>query len=95
MRPEYQAYWKKNLQIIVSLLVIWILVSVVGSIIFAEPLSKVSFFGISFSFWLAQQGSIIIFVCIIFYYAVRMGKLDREVNSEIVETKDESRGLSQ
>lgn len=92
MKPEYQAYWKKNLRLIVSLMVIWTLVSVVGAIILAEPLSKIPFFGVSLSFWLAQQGSIIVFVCLIFFYAVRMGKLDREINQGISE-KDGSKGV--
>ncbi len=95
MKPEYQAYWRKNLNLIISLLIVWALVSLVGAIILAEPFSKISFFGVSLAFWLAQQGSIIVFVCLIFIYAVKMGKLDEEFNKSIEEPIDGSKGVPQ
>ena len=73
-----KAYWKKNLAIIVSLLVIWALVSLVAGIILAIPLYGIQIGQLPLSFWFAQQGSIIIFIILIFYYAWRMDRLDQE-----------------
>jgi putative solute:sodium symporter small subunit len=78
LTERQKTYWKKNTALIRNLLVIWALVSLVGAIILGGPLSGVPFFGITLSFWLAQQGSILVFVCLIFYYAIRMDQLDKE-----------------
>ncbi|WP_257346929.1 DUF4212 domain-containing protein [Pseudalkalibacillus decolorationis] len=83
-----QEYWKKNTRLIQILLMIWALVSLVAAIVLAVPLSKVQFFGVPLSFWFAQQGSIIIFLILIFYYAKKMDKLDEEYNvQEVILTK--------
>lgn len=71
-------YWRANLRVIAILLAIWALVSYVAAIILAEPLYNVRFFQLPLSFWFAQQGSIIIFVILIFVYSWWMNKLDRE-----------------
>ncbi len=73
-----QAYWKKNISIILGLLTIWASVSFIPAIFFASALHSVQFFGVPLSYWFAHQGSILIFVCIIWYYAWRMDKLDKE-----------------
>jgi len=77
-----QKYWQKNLKLILILLSIWFLVSYVGGIILAKPLSNIPFFGVSLSFWLANQGSILIFVILIFIYAFYMDRLDEEYVKE-------------
>lgn len=72
----HRVYWRKNLTITAILLVIWFVVTyVVG--FFARDLNF-SFFGWPFSFWMGAQGSLIIYVVIIWFYARYMNKLDQE-----------------
>jgi putative solute:sodium symporter small subunit len=73
-----QAYWKANLRLLVILLVIWFVVSFGFGIILAEPLNAIRVGGVGLGFWFAQQGSIYVFVALIFVYVWRMNKLDRE-----------------
>ncbi|ENH95839.1 hypothetical protein J416_14041 [Gracilibacillus halophilus YIM-C55.5] len=70
-------YWKKNIQLIISLLIVWAIVGFGGAVIFAEPLYNIRFFEVSFSFWVAHQGAIIVFILLILIYALRMDRLDR------------------
>ncbi len=71
-------YWSANLRIITWSLVIWALCSLVFGIILVEPLNAISIGGYKLGFWFAQQGSIYIFLALIFFYAWRMNRLDRE-----------------
>ena len=75
---NHQAYWRKNLRITGILLVIWFVVTYVMAF-FARDLSF-NFFGWPFSFYMAAQGSLIIYVAIIAFYASYMNKLDIEHN---------------
>jgi putative solute:sodium symporter small subunit len=77
---QRQAYWRANTALIRNLLIIWGLVSLVFSILLVQPLNGLRFFGVPFGFWMAQQGSILVFVGLIFIYAVQMDKLDRKYN---------------
>ena len=77
---NHRAYWRKNIALIRNLLIVWALVSLVFSILLVEPLNTIRFFGVPFGFWMAQQGSILVFVALIFIYAVQMDKLDRKHN---------------
>ena len=73
---RHRSYWRKNLKLTAALLVIWFVVTfVVGY--FARDLSF-SFFGWPFSFWMAAQGSLIVYVVLTWYYARTMDRLDRE-----------------
>jgi putative solute:sodium symporter small subunit len=85
-------YWKKNVAIIRNLLIIWAAVSFVPAIFFAEALHKIQFFGVPLAFWFAQQGSMVVFVGLIFYYAWRMDKLDQEYEVEEVKVTDKAKG---
>ena len=76
-------YWKKNIQIVTILLSIWFLASFGFGIIFANDLDEINFFGFKLGFWFAQQGSILIFVAIIFIYIRLMKKLDQDFKKEI------------
>ena len=76
-------YWKKNIQIVTILLLIWFLASFGFGIIFANDLDQINFFGFKLGFWFAQQGSILIFVAIIFIYIRLMKKLDQDFKEEI------------
>jgi putative solute:sodium symporter small subunit len=78
LTERQKVYWQKNIALIRNLLIIWAVISLGLGIILAKPLSAVPFFGVSFSFWIAQQGSILVFVILIFYYAVRMQRLDED-----------------
>jgi putative solute:sodium symporter small subunit len=77
-QSQRQQYWRRNLRLMASLLVVWALVSFGAGIIFVEPLNKVDFLGFPLGFWFAQQGSIIVFVILIAIYVWRMDKLDSE-----------------
>lgn len=72
------AYWEANKRIIMVSLVIWALVSFGFGILLRPLLSGISVGGTDLGFWFAQQGSILVFLAIIFFYAFRMNKLDRE-----------------
>jgi putative solute:sodium symporter small subunit len=73
---KHREYWRKNLRITGVLLAIWFVVTyVVG--FFARDLNF-SFFGWPFSFWVAAQGSLVVYVVIIWYYARTMNRLDQE-----------------
>ncbi len=71
-------YWKINLKVIGGCMFLWALVSLGFGIILAEPLNAIQFGGYKLGFWFAQQGSIYTFIALIFFYAWRMNKLDRE-----------------
>ncbi|KIN78200.1 DUF4212 domain-containing protein [Sulfitobacter mediterraneus] len=72
------AYWSANVRLILISLAIWALVSFGFGIILRPALSGIAVGGTDLGFWFAQQGSIIIFLILIFFYAWRMNKLDRE-----------------
>ncbi|WP_300513689.1 DUF4212 domain-containing protein [Aliiroseovarius sp.] len=72
------AYWSANLRIIVISLIIWALVSFGFGILLRPMLSGIAVGGSDLGFWFAQQGSILVFLALIFFYAFRMNKLDRE-----------------
>lgn len=77
--PEkMKAYWRKNLQTLFILLLIWFVVSFGFGILLVEPLNEFRLGGYKLGFWFAQQGSIYAFVILIFVYVVRMNKLDKE-----------------
>lgn len=71
-------YWKANLRLMTILLSIWFVCSFVFGIILVEPLNEIRLGGYKLGFWFAQQGSIYIFVVLIFVYAKKMARLDRE-----------------
>lgn len=78
-----QEYWRRNIRLKTILLVIWALVSVVASIFLVVPLNEVSIGGFPLGFWMAQQGSIIVFVILIFVFAKKMDRYDAELEEEI------------
>ena len=71
-------YWKKNLQYLLILLSIWFVVSFGCGILFVETLNSIRVGGFPLGFWFAQQGSIYVFVVLIFVYVSLMNKLDKE-----------------
>jgi len=73
-----EAYWKAHLRIIIISLIIWALCSFGFGILLRPALSGISVGGTDLGFWFAQQGSILVFLVLIFFYAFRMNKLDQE-----------------
>ena len=80
MSANNDNYWADNIRLILKLLVIWFLVSFVFGIILVEQLNTIKFAGFQLGFWFAQQGSIISFVLLIFYYIKKMAELDAKYN---------------
>lgn len=72
------AYWRENIRLVLILLAIWFVVSYVFGIILVEPLNHIKLGGVGLGFWFAQQGSIYVFLVLIFVYASRMNALDRK-----------------
>ncbi len=75
---QAQEYWRRNLSLMIKLLVIWFVVSYGCGILLVDVLNQVQIGGYKLGFWFAQQGSIYVFVVLIFYYANRMAALDKE-----------------
>ncbi len=75
-------YWAANVRIILISLAIWALVSFGFGILLRPLLSGISVGGTDLGFWFAQQGSILVFLALIFFYAWKMNKLDREYGTE-------------
>ena len=73
-----QEYWKATLKLIAMCLAIWFVVSYLFGILLVDQLNAISIGGYRLGFWFAQQGSIYVFVVLIFFYAYRMNKLDRK-----------------
>ena len=77
---DASAYWKANIRLVAICLVIWFIVSFLFGIILVDALNAIRIGGYMLGFWFAQQGSIYVFVVLIFFYAWRMGHLDRQFN---------------
>ncbi len=77
-KPEASGYWAANIRIVTWCLVIWAIVSFGFGILLRPLLSSIPVGGSDLGFWFAQQGSILVFLGLIFFYAWRMNKLDRE-----------------
>ena len=77
-KKNLEEYWKKNLRYLFILLSIWFIVSYGFGILLAEPLNRIQFGGFKLGFWFAHQGSIYVFVALIFIYVRWMNKLDKE-----------------
>ncbi len=77
-----QEYWKKNLKYLVILLSIWFTVSFGFGILLIDELNLIKIGGFKLGFWFAQQGSIYVFVTLIFIYIGLMNKLDKKYHSK-------------
>jgi putative solute:sodium symporter small subunit len=72
------AYWKANVRVILTCLGVWALVSYVLGYLLAGPFNGVNLGNVPLSFWIVQQGAIIVFVVLIFVYAAVMDRLDQQ-----------------
>ena len=77
-KEKYRIYWRKNLQYLAVLLGIWFTVSYGFGIVLVEQLDRIRIGGFGLGFWFAQQGSIYVFVILIFVYARVMDRLDKK-----------------
>ena len=78
IKNKSKAYWKDNIKYLLILLTVWFLVSFGAGIIFKNFLNEFKFGGFKVGFWFAQQGSMYVFVFLIFIYVRLMNKLDKE-----------------
>lgn len=78
MENNSKTYWGTVLGLLTKILIIWFLVSFGAGILFAPELNSISLGGYPLGFWFAHQGSMYIFIALIFYYAKKMGDIDRE-----------------
>ena len=81
MKNKNQSYWKSNLKVVFSLLLVWLIASYGFGIIFSNFLDQIKIGGFKLGFWFAQQGSIFVFVILIFYYAFKMNQIDKNHNA--------------
>ena len=77
-KSKFKAYWKENIKYLFILLTVWFLVSFGAGIIFKNFLNEFKFGGFKLGFWFAQQGSMYVFVILIFIYVKLMNKLDKK-----------------
>ena len=73
-----KAYWYATLKLVGCILAVWFIVSYGFGILFAPALNSIKLGGYPMGFWWAQQGSIYVFVALIFIYAKLMGNLDEK-----------------
>ena len=72
------SYWKANLRLLLGCLIVWFVVSFGLGVLLVDVLNRIEIAGFKLGFWFAQQGSIYTFLALIFFYARRMNKLDRD-----------------
>ena len=77
-KSNAKAYWKENIRYVLILLAIWFLVSYGAGILFKDTLNQIKMGGFKLGFWFAQQGSMYVFVILIFVYVRLMNKLDKK-----------------
>jgi len=75
---DTRAYWSANLRLTVSLLVVWFIASYGAGILFRDFLDRFFIGGAPLGFWFSQQGSIYVFVALIFVYCAAMNRLERK-----------------
>ena len=71
-------YWSKNLSLMLRLFLIWFVVSFGCGIVLVDWLNQFRLGGYPMGFWFAQQGSVFVFVGLVFYYAHKMSSIDHE-----------------
>ena len=78
MDSASKRYWRLNLCYLAVLLLVWFLASLGCGVLFVDWLDQYRLGGFKLGFWFAQQGSIYIFVAIIFVYVWLMNRLERK-----------------
>lgn len=75
---QRDAYWRANLRLLAGCMAVWFTCSYGFGILLVEQLNNIMIGGFPLGFWFAQQGSIYVFVVLIFFYAWRMNRIDRQ-----------------
>lgn len=75
---KLKKYWRENLILVGVLLSVWFVVAYLGGIVYVNELNRFRFFGFKLGFWIAQQGSIFVFIALIFTYVFLMNRLDKK-----------------
>ena len=83
VRAALARYWRSNVKIMISLLVVWAVAGLGCGVLFAKALNEYSIGGYPLGFWFAQQGSIIVFVVLILVYCCLLNRLDRKHHEEL------------
>ena len=81
-KTRAREYWHRNLSLVARLLLVWFVVSYGAGILLVDWLNQFRVGGYKLGFWFAQQGSIFVFIALIFYYVFAMARLDREFGVE-------------
>ena len=76
--PKNRSYWSANLRLVGLCLVVWFVVSFGFGVLLVDVLNRIEFGGFKLGFWFAQQGSIYVFLVLIFVYAWRMNAIDKD-----------------
>jgi len=77
VKHDSQGYWKATLGLLTKILVIWFAVSFGAGILFVDFFNQFHLGGYPLGFWFAHQGSIYVFIALIFWYAKKMNEIDR------------------
>ena len=78
MDDNGNAYWSATLGLLTKIMIVWFVVSFGAGILFVDVMNNIKLGGYPLGFWFAHQGSIYIFIALIFYYAKAMGDIDRK-----------------
>ncbi|GJM13649.1 MAG: membrane protein [Pseudohongiella sp.] len=89
------SYWKANIRLVLCLLAVWFFISFGCGILFVDALDNIRFGGFKLGFWIAQQGSIFVFVALILIYIRAMDKLDSKYDLESSNENNGSKAAAQ
>lgn len=78
MDDKSSGYWSATLGLLTKILIVWFMVSFGAGILFADALNGIHLGGYPLGFWFAHQGSMYVFIALIFFYAKKMGDIDRQ-----------------
>lgn len=73
-----RAYWRENIRLMLTLLSVWFVVSYGFGILLVDVLNQIHFMGFKLGFWFSQQGSMYVFIALIFVYVTKMNSLDKK-----------------
>ena len=90
IQDQSKAYWRANLALLRKLLLIWLVVSLGFGIVLADWLDQFQILGFKLGFWFSQQGSMLVFILLIFFYSWRMNVIDKKFDVDDVRERDET-----
>ena len=90
IQDQSKAYWRANLALLRKLLLIWLVVSLGFGIALADWLDQFQILGFKLGFWFSQQGSMLVFIVLIFFYSWRMNVIDKKFDVDDARERDET-----